>query len=219
MDVSLGADVIGTDGKLGEVARVIVDARSGKVTDIVVKHGFVFGHERIVPIAHITGVDDGGVRVDLDERALGTMDGFAGTRAAANPDYIGPPSHDRQGAFQGSYVLDETVATGSQGVIGAQSKPMGYPGGEQTTPDFMQRPAFSRGTDVFAADGEKVGDVGELSFAHDTGMPTRLAVRRGFIFHHDTDVPVDWIREFGDDGVLLNVPKAQVEGLAGTRRE
>ena len=219
MDVSLGADVIGTGGKLGEIERVIVDARSGKVTDIVVKHGFVFGHERIVPIAHITGVEDGGVRIDLDERALGTMDGFAGTRLGPDPDYTGPPPADLDGSFQANLALDQTVAAGAQGGLGAAGKPLGYPGGEQTVPDYVQRPAFSRGTDVFAADGEKVGDVGELSFAHDTGAPTRIAIRRGFIFHHDTDVPVDWIREFGDDGVLLNVPKAQVEGLAGARRE
>lgn len=219
MDVSLGADVIGTEGKLGVVERVIVDARSGKVTDIVVKHGFVFGHERIVPIAHITGVEDNGVRLDMDERMLGTMDGFVGTRVGRDPDYMGPPPADLDGSFQGNLALDQTVAAGAQGGMGTAGKPMGYPGGEQVTPDFVQRPAFSRGTAVFAADGEKVGDVGELSFAHDTGMATRLAVRRGFIFHHDTDVPVDWIREFGDDGVLLNVPKAQVEGLADARRE
>jgi len=219
MDISIGADVMGTGGKLGELARVIVDARTARVTDIVVKHGFIFGHERVVPITHVTGVEDGTVHVDLDEKGLETMDGYAEQRRGPNPDDVGPPDFDQQGARRGNMALEQTVAFGAAAGYGAQGKPMGYPGGEQLTPENDQRPAIAAGTGVFAADGEKVGEVGALSFAHDTGAPTRLTLKRGLLFKHETELPLDWVREFGPDGVLLHVPKQEAEALAEARTE
>jgi uncharacterized protein YrrD len=46
---------------LGEVQRVITDAASDRVTDLVIKHGFLVGRERIVPLAHVQGVVAGTV--------------------------------------------------------------------------------------------------------------------------------------------------------------
>jgi len=211
MDISIGDEVMGTQDRLGELERVIVDARSRTVTDIVVKHGFVFGRERIVPIVHITRTEEGKVYLDLDEQGLEAMDGFATERRGPNPDYVGPPDRDLQGTYQGNMELDQAVAAGSAAGLGTPGKPMGYPGGEQLEQEFDQRPAIGKGTDVIANDGEKVGDLGEFSFDHDTGMITRLALRKGLLFKHDMEIPVGWLSQVGADGVVLNVPKGQVE--------
>lgn len=219
MDISIGADVMGPSGKLGELARVIVDARSQRVTDLVVKHGFLFGRERVVPITHITRVEDGAVHLDLDERGLETMDGYTEGRQAPTLDQVGPPAFDQPGVGRGNMALEQTVALGGAAGYGGAGKPMGYPGGEQVTPDNTERPAVAAGTDVFGADGEKVGEVGAFSFAHDTGALTRLTLRRGLIFKHETEIPLEWLREVGSDGVLLHVPKSEAEALAEARKE
>lgn len=211
MEISIGADVHGTDGKIGELTRVIVDARSRKVTDLVVKQGGLLGHERTIPLTHVARVADDGVHLDLTEKAAETMDGFAEGRRGPNPDYVGPPSHDLHGTYQGNMALDQAVAAGSAAGLGAAGKPMGYPGGEQLDGDFDQRPAVSKGTDVLASDGEKVGDLGEFCFDHDTGAATRIAIRKGLIMKHDVDVPLEWMGDIGARGILLTAPKGQVE--------
>jgi uncharacterized protein YrrD len=218
-DISIGADVMAADDKLGEVTRAIVDAHSGKVTDIVVKHGVLLTHERIVPLGHVTRAADGKVYLDLDEKGLEAMNGFAREIKGPNPDYVGPPSEDLQGTYRGNEAFEEMAAAGSAGGYGLTGKPMGYPGGEQLTPDFAQRPAVSKGTAVIGSDGEQIGDLGEFSFTADDGRPTRIALQRGLLFKHDVDLPLEWLREIGDDGILLNVPKDQVEEWASRAEE
>ena len=201
MDISIGADVIGTDKKLGEVHRVIVDARTDTITDLVVKHGFAFGRERIVPLSHVTKTETGVVHVDLDEKHFEIMEGYTDDRYhAPDPSYTGPPGFRNE-----DFLMDVTVAESPMpGDAGGPVPPLGFP----------SRPAVSSGTPVLDSAGEHIGDVHEMSFASDGGAPTRLVVRSGFLFHHDTEVPVSMIAEISDDGVLLTGTKDQVEQLA-----
>jgi uncharacterized protein YrrD len=220
MNISTGADVMGADGKLGEVERLIVDARTDQVTDLVIKHGTLFGKRRIVPLTHVTRVEDGCVYLDLDGKGFDTMDGYAEERLGPNPDYVGTPNMDLQGTHRGNQVFEETVAAGAMGGLGPVGKPMGYPGGEQLTPDFMQRPAIAPGMAVITADGEKVGEVGDVSIAADGGALTRVTLKRGMLFKHETELPLAWVRDLGSEGVLLNVLKAEVEALdEGSKRD
>jgi nucleotide-binding universal stress UspA family protein/uncharacterized protein YrrD len=214
MDISIGADVIGTDKKLGEVHRVIVNARTDTITDLVVKHGFAFGTERIVPLSHVSKVENGVIHVDLDERTFGIMDGYSDDRyTAPDVNYEGPP-----GFSNTDFLMDVTVAEGPTAALGGgPTPPMGFPGGEQVSPDDMVRPEVSTDTPVLDNTGEKIGEVHEMSFASEGGAPTRLVVRSGFIFHHDTEIPVSMIEDISDDGVMLNVSKADVEKLADKR--
>lgn len=209
MDISIGADVMGTGGKLGEVHRVIVDARTDRVTDMIVKHGFLFGRERIVNLEHITKVENGVIFVDLDERGFEIMDGFTDDRfRAPDPNYSGPPGFNNE-----DFLMDTIVAEGSAAGLGQTLPPMGFPGGEQVSPDDLARPAVSPGTDVLDVNGDKIGEVHEFAVAQDSGSPTRLVVRSGFIFKHDAEIPVAWVKEVSDTGVMLNVSKDQVEAL------
>ena len=214
MDINIGADVIGTSGKLGEVHRVILDARSERITDLVVKHGFLFGRERVVPLAHVTEVENGVVHLDLDERGFEAMDGFSDDRyRAPDPSWVGPPGRRSE-----DFLMDVTVAEGPMaGLGGGPTPPLGFPGGQQVSPDDMARPTVSPGTPVLDRDGKHIGDVHEMAFSAEHGTPTRLVVRSGGIFHHDTEVPASMVQEIGDDGVMLNVVQDEVEKL-GERR-
>lgn len=208
--ITIGADVIGTDGRLGEVTRVIADAHTDTVTDIVVKHGSLLAaRERVVPIVHVARVADGAVHLDLDKQGFERMDGFSDERHGPNPDYVGPPPADLQGTYRGNFTYDAQWAAGAAGAI--SGKPMGYPGGEQIAPDFLQRPDIAKGTAVLAADGEKVGEVGEFAVEPESGRPLRMTLRRGTLFKHEREVPLSWIQDLSSDGVVLNVRKADVD--------
>lgn len=209
MDIAIGADVLGKAGKLGTVHRVIVDARTNTVTDMVVKHGFAWGNERVVPRGCVSGVDAAGVHVALDENGFALLDGFTDDRyRAPDPNYIGPP-----GFANSEFMLDEVVAAGPTAGLGdpPTAPVFGFPGGEQISPDDMQRPVVQPGTPVLDKAGEKIGEVHEYAVNPDSGAPDRLVLRQGFIFHNDEELPVAWIGEISDKGVLLNVDRATVE--------
>lgn len=217
MDIAIGADVLGTNGKLGSVHRVIVDARSNTVTDLVVKHGFPFTTDRVLPLGLVRAVDQAGVHADLDERGFEALNGFSdGHYRAADPDYTGPPgySHD-------TFLLDAATASlgaGGTGGFGYTSPPMGFPGGEEISPDNMARAIIQPGTDVLDADGEKVGEVEAFTASAATGEAGHITLRQGHIFTHDAPLPAEWIAELSDKGVVLRVRKAEVDELMARQK-
>lgn len=213
MDIKIGDAVQGIDGQLGEVSRLIVDERSGQATDLVVKHGFIFGGERILPLGMVRRADGNTVYVDMDEEQFKDLNGFAEKVRDGDPDYVGPPSQDLDGTFRGNAAFDQAWAIGPLGGIGGAAKPLGYPGGEQLSPDLTQRPAIATGMSVLDRYGEKVGTVGELAIRPDDGAPTHVTLRRGLLFKHDTPLPSEWIDSVGTDGLVLSVTKAEVDQL------
>ena len=63
--------------KIGEVERVLLDERTSRVVELVIKRGFVFTKEVRLPITYVTEViGDGIVRVDIDDVALKALAEF-----------------------------------------------------------------------------------------------------------------------------------------------
>ncbi len=210
-DLRFGATVMGTDGKLGEIHRAIIDAQTDTVTDLVVTHGFAFGTERMVPLSYVDRVDaDGTVHVTLDEQRFATMEGFTDAHFhAPDPSYLGPPGFATE-----QYLLDTALVGGADVGGGFVGKPLGYPGGEQISPDAMQRPTISSGTPIVDRDGEQVGEVHELTWKAEGGEPTRLVMRTGHLFHTETELPLSWVGELSDKGIVLTADKSQIESLS-----
>jgi len=209
MEFGIGAEVMGTDGKLGQVHRVIVDARTNHITDIVVKHG-LFGADKVIPLERVSKVEDNAVHLDLDKEGFEQANGFiADHYHTPEPSYLGPPGFRSE-----EFLLDAMVAGGAPLGLREAEPPLGFPGGEQLSPDDFARPAVAAGTDVVDVNGEKVAQVHELAWNAPDGNPSRLVVRRGVLFHQDTEIPVDWIKGVDSEAVMLNVPKGQAEQLA-----
>ncbi|MCI0547016.1 MAG: universal stress protein, partial [Candidatus Rokubacteria bacterium] len=179
MDISIGADVIGSEGRLGEVYRVVVDARTDTITDLVVRHGRFFGRERILPLGRVARVEGGVIHVNLDDKGFEALDGYADDRLRApDPSYVGPPGFRNE-----DFLMDVTVAEGPTiGLAGGPTPVLGFPGGEQITPDDTVRPTVEPGDNVLDSTGEKVGEVHSISFDARTGAPTHLVIRSGFLF-------------------------------------
>lgn len=59
--------------KIGEVERVIYDEATHKITGLVIRRGFVFTKERILPASFIVEVVGGVVRVEIDDAHLDSL--------------------------------------------------------------------------------------------------------------------------------------------------
>ncbi|MEJ7652854.1 MAG: DUF2382 domain-containing protein [Chloroflexia bacterium] len=67
----------------------------------------------------------------------------------------------------------------------------------------MDLTQIRRGTNVYGSDGEKVGDVEEVSANY-------ILVQKGMIFQKEFYIPADSITSVDDDGVYLSVSKDQI---------
>jgi uncharacterized protein YrrD len=63
--ITEGTDVECTDGKIGVVDRVQLDAQSGRLEGIVVREGVLFTHHVLVPAAWIASADAEAVRLSV----------------------------------------------------------------------------------------------------------------------------------------------------------
>jgi sporulation protein YlmC with PRC-barrel domain len=211
MDIPIGAEVRGPTGKLGTVHGVMLDEPRELITDLVVQAGILGGEERVIPATYVVRAEDGVVHVDLDEKAFSARERFTEDRyRGPDPDYSGPPGHDRGADF----LMDTAVAEGALLGMAGAPKPFGFPGGEQVVPEDEQRPVISDGMDVLDVHGEKVGALGEFHVSAETGAPTRLSLRHGLLGTEDTPLPVAWVERLSSRGVVLGVPKDEIEHLA-----
>lgn len=204
MDIELSFTAMGTTGRLGTVQRVLVDARAHRVTELVIRDRAVFGHERIVPLAHVTGIEGQTIHLDLDAAGFAAMGGFVEERDRP-PD---PGATALPGTEQGQALVD------TAGGYGTVTPPLGRPAGPRGQPHDMQHVVVGPGTPVLDVHGERVGAVQGLRFAAPTGVPSELTLRSGHLVTHDRAIPAAWVKELADHGVLLTVAKGEVDRLA-----
>lgn len=62
--------------KVGEVERVIFDQATGNLADLVIRRGFLFTSEVVLPVRFIVEVVAGIVRIDIDDEALRSLPEF-----------------------------------------------------------------------------------------------------------------------------------------------
>jgi uncharacterized protein YrrD len=62
--------------KVGEVERVIFDQATGRLADLVIRRGFLFTSEVVLPVRFIVEVVAGIVRIDIDDEALQSLPEF-----------------------------------------------------------------------------------------------------------------------------------------------
>ncbi|OAI41399.1 hypothetical protein AYO38_03715 [bacterium SCGC AG-212-C10] len=212
--ISIGADVEGLDGRIGEVSRVVVDSDQDRITGVVVKRGSILATERIVALDTLRAGEGTTLMLDIQQDEFDQLEPFDETvYRAPDPDYSGPPGFDYESAGATNYALNSYVALGPSLAFGTGGRTGGYPGSEVIATVTNEMPNIHEGTAIMDIDGEKVGEVSELTVDPESAQPVTLRVKQGFIFKSERELPVEWISELGPERILLSVTKAEVETL------
>lgn len=218
MNYRMGMDVIGPEGKVGELSRVVVDPEKDTIVGLVVKNGMVNTAEYVIAVEDVrAATDSGDLAVDFNEAALKGQPLFdPGRYGTPDPDYTGPPGFDASTLGMENMALDTYVAMGPLvGFSGGGTPVLGYPGGESQRPEELPWATLADGSDVFDVSGEKVGELESVSMDSESGRPSGITVRRGWLFKKHVNVPAAWIRDIGDGRVVLDKPKEELGRLAG----
>lgn len=66
-----GMDVMSSDGhKIGSIDALVTDPSTEDITEIVVKHGFIFTHDTSIPASHVKSIESDRVNLDLTRDAV-----------------------------------------------------------------------------------------------------------------------------------------------------
>jgi uncharacterized protein YrrD len=213
-ELHAGADVFSSDGhKLGQLHRAVLKRSDLGLTHVVIDIGFLrSGHklwegglgldyDRVVPADAVRSAT--AERVELALTAAQFRDA---------PEYSEErydPPHD---LTPGEFDIPDVVGEAQRWAAALGS-----------TPDFWLAERLNKGLDeVDIAEGtpvwrrephEKLGEVHRLLFEEGSGRLAALVIKRGFIFHHETVLPVRYFAELLDDIVRVEISDVELHQL------
>lgn len=207
MRFAKGMDVLTAQGeKIGTLRRVVIDAKTRDVTDIVVDQGMLAGSEKVIPVGLVDLESED--QITLRETNQG-VDDFMNYETT---HYI--PLDRRDAPFENietSYWYPPTnLQTHIDGVM-----PGPLPDRALETESSIPegRVTISQGAQVISADDKHVGNVEQVIVDSENNNATHLVVGKGFLLKEHKLVPVLWVTQVGEDKVYLSVEASLFDRL------
>ena len=209
-----GASVYTAGGdQVGDINRVVLDPKTKVVTHIVVRKGFLFKQDKVVPIDLIAFTAEDQVVLREDARDLEILPDFEEdhyivldeaelARTEARSDFPTPLY---------SYLPFYNAA---QGAPRAHPTPHPEPyiiHPERNIPEGTV--ALEEGARVISADGEQVGDVEDVLTDPQADRATHFVVSEGLLLKERKLVPAVWVDRVYEDEVHLAVGSTMFEML------
>jgi uncharacterized protein YrrD len=194
------------DKDVGQLEQLVIDPQTKELTHLVVKKGFLFTEDKIVPLSMIAMTDEDSVYLHEDVPNLDELPPYEETHYIALDDtergefdYPSPPALYWIPPFGG--WLD---------YAGGYSYPPPY---STTTTENMPEGtvALRQGAEVYSSNNELLGHV-------DTILTEAASDRASYFTLETPDnikrlVPMAWVRDVYEDRLLLTVGKSMVERL------
>ena len=204
-----GMDVYTAEGeKIGNISRVVIDAKTRDVTDIVVERGMLAKNEKVIPVGLVNLKNE--ERIQLLPTNQGVDDFLDYETTHYVPvDQLDAPYESVPGAYwyPPTGVFAPPGGTGMIPDIG----PDRVLRTETSIPEG--RIAISEGAQVISADDEHVGNVEQVITDSEGKHLTHFVVGKGFLLKEHKLVPAHWVDKVSNDRILLFVEASLFERL------
>lgn len=211
-----GTHIYTKDGEdVGEIDRVVLDPRTNEVTHVVVRQGFLFTEDKVVPIEWIDAAEEEVVTLREDIEDLDALPVFEQER------YV----------VANSEVEDIWPATGATPPVYSHPAPgtawWQYPGYPGFVGPYIGDPAVRRtvravpadevalkeGADVITRDGEHAGTIDEVLLDDETERATHFVIEQGLVSKERKLIPTAWVDKMHEGKVRLLVGSELLEDL------
>ncbi len=209
MEFKQGAGVYTANNhEVGSIDRVVIDPKTSQVTHVIVKKGFLFKEDKVVPVDLLA--EASGDRVILREHAgdLQSLPDFKEEHfVQANPnnpsttqipEYYAPPLYYYP--FYGSMTIGYMSYSDPYEVEVNENIP------ENTV-------ALKEGAQVVSADDKNVGKVTQIMVDPNQDRATHFLISEGIFKKEKKMIPIRWVDEIDEDKVYLVVGSDILEGL------
>jgi sporulation protein YlmC with PRC-barrel domain len=197
------ASVITADGqRVGHIDRVVIDPKTKRVTQIVIRHGLFFPDDRIAPIQMVEEATEETIRLREHLGELQALPKFE------QKDYVTVDDSSDQDAtepFAQPLYWYPGVATGLPGTPEAAT--LADPG---QTPGTI---ALREGAKVTDENGKDVGRVELVLMDSGSKQATHILITKGLLSKERKLIPTFWVRDFADDEIHLAAPASVLEKL------
>ncbi|MHB8377457.1 MAG: PRC-barrel domain-containing protein [Dehalococcoidia bacterium] len=211
-DLRLGASVISRDGhKLGTLSRFVVTRDTLKLTHVVIDigllrserplwtGGWALSHDRVAPLGVVTDANSGEVRISMSgeefkQHSVDYIEEHFDWMRDANPGWPDLSDVARLAASipgePGPYIMHEVLSIAPDAVDIKRDAPV-----------WRLNPH------------QKIGEVERVLYDTASGKVTALVIRRGLIFSHDVELPIERVVEVVADVVRIEIDDDALKAL------
>ena len=205
-----GADVFTATGeKIGSVSRIVIDAKTRDVTDLVVERGSLLStEEKVIPVGLVDLENED--RIMLRETNQ-NVDDFLDyeTTHYVPVENAGAPYEN----VEANYWYPPVNFQLQVPRVGLISETVPNQVAETETSIPEGRVAISEGAQVLSADDEHIGNVEQVIADSESNTVTHFVVGKGFLLKEHKLVPAFWVANMDGDKLRLSVEARQFERL------
>ena len=211
---------------IGHIDRVVMDPKTLEVTNLIVRKGTLFTEDRVVPVSQISQANEERVTLEQDAEDLANLPLFeekqyipldwdepSVTRVESENDNLSEKSETSETTKTeaaptlvwyptiGIESMNNNFLSGSAYVVKTQTN----------IPD--NEVAIKKGVPVTTRDNKIAGWVDEVITQSQTNRATHFVLSQGLLIKSYKAVPVHWVNEVNEDGVILGVHSEMLERL------
>lgn len=199
MNFVKGAEVFTASGeKIGTISRIVIDAKTRDVTDLVVERGALFKDEKVIPVGLVDLENKDRIMLRETNQSVDDFLDYETTHYVPLNE-AGVPYEN----IDTYYWYPPTNFQTPTGGILPGIRPDYVPETETSIPEG--RVAISEGAQVISADDKHIGNVEQVVANSETNNVTHFVVGKGFLLKEHKLVPAHWVTSVGENKVYLSV--------------
>jgi uncharacterized protein YrrD len=199
MNFVKGAEVFTATGeKIGTISRIVIDAKTRDVTDLVVERGVLFKDEKVIPVGLVDLENNDRIMLRETNQSVDDFLDYETTHYISL-DQAGVPYENIDAYY---WYPPTNFQTPTGGVLPG-IRPDYVPQTETSIPEG--RVVISEGAQVISADDKHIGNIEQVIANAETKNATHFVVGKGFLLKEHKLVPAQWITSVDEAKVHLSV--------------
>ena len=188
-----GAEVFNAAGeRIGTVRRVVIDAKTSDVTDLVIERGALFKDEKVVPVQLLDAATEDRIVLGETNQSVEDLPNYETTHYVP-VDQKGAPFNNLETSYWYPPINFQTPAPGRMPAVPVELDTRTEPG----IPEG--RIAITEGAAVISADDKHIGNVEQVIMNSEGSSVTHFVIGKGFLLKEHKLVPAHWASSMDDD--------------------
>jgi uncharacterized protein YrrD len=188
-----GAEVFNAAGEqIGTVSRVVIDAKTSDVTDLVIERGALFKDEKVVPVQLLDAATEDRIVLGETNQSVEDLPNYETTHYVP-VDQKGAPFNNLETSYWYPPINFQTPAPGRMPAVPVELDTRT----ETSIPEG--RIAITEGAAVISADDKHIGNVEQVIMNSEGNSVTHFVIGKGFLLKEHKLVPAHWASSMDDD--------------------
>lgn len=194
-----GTEVFTADGqKIGTISRIVIDAKTRDVTDLVVDRGVLSGEERVIPVGLVDLENQERLMLRETNQAIDDFPKYETSHYVDSDDSAAPYENVRASYWFPPVDFQAPIPRTVPDVV--PDRPI-----EPKTSIPEGRIAIAEGARVLGSDEQHIGNVERVIVNPETKAVTHFVIGKGFLLKEHKLVPADWVSDVDEDSIRLSV--------------